>query len=84
MRRCCWLVSDQKDLDHEGIRKRCLRLGPITEHRLTREGKLICSYFTSVASGYQIAKRRSRVSRNIGDWQQRARASQDRSTRSEI
>jgi dolichol-phosphate mannosyltransferase len=48
-----------EDLDHDGIRKRCLRLGPITEHRLTREGKLIRSYFTSVASGYQIAKRRS-------------------------
>jgi dolichol-phosphate mannosyltransferase len=48
-----------QDLDFEAIRKRCLRLDPITEHRLTRDGKPIRSYFTSVASGYQIAKRRS-------------------------
>jgi hypothetical protein len=48
-----------QDLDFEAIRKRCLRLDPITEHHLTRDGKPIRSYFTSVASGYQIAKRRS-------------------------
>jgi hypothetical protein len=48
-----------QDLDFEAIRKRCLRLDPITEHRLTRDGKLIRSYFTSVASGYQITKRSS-------------------------
>ena len=34
-----------QDLDFEAIRKRCLRLDPITEHRLTRDGKLIRSYF---------------------------------------
>ncbi len=54
------LVSFQRqELDRTAIRKRCLRLGPITEHRLTRNGKPIRSYFTSIASGYSSAKRRS-------------------------
>ena len=54
------LVSFQRqELDRTAIRRRCLRLGPITEHLLTRNGKPICSYFTSVASDYRIAKRRA-------------------------
>jgi hypothetical protein len=54
------LVSFRRqELDHAAIRKRCLRLGPITEHRLTRDGKPIRSYFTSIASGYSSVKRRS-------------------------
>ena len=54
------LVSFQRqDLDREAIRRRCLALGPITEHHLTRNGKPIRSYFTSIASGYQTAKRRT-------------------------
>jgi dolichol-phosphate mannosyltransferase len=54
------LVSFQRqDLDQEAIRRRCLSLGPITQHYLIRNGKPIRSYFTSVASGYQIAKRRT-------------------------
>jgi hypothetical protein len=54
------LVSFQRqELDRTAISKRCLRLGPITEHLLTRNGKPICPYFTSVASDYRIAKRRA-------------------------
>ena len=54
------LVSFQRqDLDREAIRRRCLALGPITEHHLSRNGKPIRSYFTSIASGYQTAKRRT-------------------------
>jgi dolichol-phosphate mannosyltransferase len=54
------LVSfTRQDLDQEAIRKRCLSLGPITEHYLIRNGKPIRSYFTTVASGYQVAKRRT-------------------------
>jgi dolichol-phosphate mannosyltransferase len=53
------LVSFRRqELEHAAIRKRCLHLGPITEHRLTRNGKSIRPYFTSVASGYRFAKRR--------------------------
>ena len=54
------LVSFRRqELDHPAIRKRCLRLGPITEHRLTRNGKPIRPYFTSIASAYRSAKRRT-------------------------
>jgi dolichol-phosphate mannosyltransferase len=54
------LVSfKRQDLEQEAIRKRCLSSGPITEHHLIRNGKPIRSYFTSVASGYQMAKRRT-------------------------
>ena len=54
------LVSFRRqELDRTAIRKRCLRLGPITEHPITRNGKPIRQYFTSVASGYRIPKRRA-------------------------
>jgi dolichol-phosphate mannosyltransferase len=49
----------QQELDRTAIRKRCLRLGPITEHTLSRNGKPISRYFTSVAYGYSFAKRRA-------------------------
>ena len=51
------LVSFQRqELDRPAIRKRCLRLGPITEHAITRNGKPVCRFFTSVAFGYKITK----------------------------
>ena len=54
------LVSFRRqELDRNAIRKRCLRVGPITEHPITRNGKPICLYFTTVASGYRIPKRRA-------------------------
>jgi dolichol-phosphate mannosyltransferase len=54
------LVSFRRqELERAAIRKRCLHLGPITEHRLTRDGKLIRTYFTSIASAYRSAKRGS-------------------------
>jgi dolichol-phosphate mannosyltransferase len=54
------LVSfHRQELDRAAIRKRCLRLGPITEHRLTRNGKPIRPYFTTIASAYRIAKPRT-------------------------
>jgi dolichol-phosphate mannosyltransferase len=60
------LVSFQREgLDHKAIRKRCLRLGPITEHRLIRNGKPIRSYFTRVASGYTTPKRRAVSARTM-------------------
>jgi dolichol-phosphate mannosyltransferase len=53
------LVSFRRhELDRAAIRKRCLHLGPINEHSLIRNGKSISRYFTSVASGYKIVKRR--------------------------
>jgi len=54
------LVSFRRqDLDQAAIRKRCLSLSPIAQHYLIRNGKPIRSYFTTVASGYQVAKRRT-------------------------
>ncbi|MGA9577297.1 MAG: hypothetical protein WBV90_06730, partial [Terrimicrobiaceae bacterium] len=54
------LVSFRRqELERTAIRKRCLRVGPITEHPITRNGKPICLYFTTVASGYRIPKRRA-------------------------
>jgi dolichol-phosphate mannosyltransferase len=49
----------QEELDQAAIRKRCLRLGPITEHHLTRNGKPIRTYFTSIASAYRMTKRQT-------------------------
>ena len=54
------LVSFRRqELERTAIRKRCLRVGPITEHAITRNGKPICLYFTTVASGYRAPKRRA-------------------------
>jgi dolichol-phosphate mannosyltransferase len=52
------LVSFRRqELERAAIRNRCIRLDPITEHLLTRNGKPICRYFTSVAVGYRSKAR---------------------------
>ena len=60
------LVSFRRqELDQAAIRKRCLLLGPITEHRLTRNGKPIRPYFTSIASAYRVSKRSTASSETV-------------------
>jgi dolichol-phosphate mannosyltransferase len=62
------LVSFQRqELDRAAIRKRCLRLGPITEHPIIRNGKPVSRYFTSVATGYRILKRRAASAGTVPD-----------------
>jgi dolichol-phosphate mannosyltransferase len=54
------LVSfERQELERVTIRRRCRGLSPITEHLLVRNGKPISRYFTSVATGYRIPKRRT-------------------------